>query len=67
MSMPAHSAPLGITFFNWKDLVVFVPFDDEGNPTSLPVDLLRHDGSTASRPDLVRPVDAQLTAVGGSL
>ena len=92
LSMPAHSAPLGITFYNWKASsqsckgafpkamdkyafiafhgswnrdpstgfkVVYVPFDDAGNPTSLPIDLFCHDGDTAKWPSSLRPVDLQ--------
>ncbi|KAL7532382.1 hypothetical protein ACHAXR_009070 [Thalassiosira sp. AJA248-18] len=103
MSMPAHSAPLGITFYNWRDMsqeeyanagcnggfpksmdgyafiafhgswnrspptgykVVFVPFDDQGDPTALPIDLLRHDGVGAKWPYAVRPVDVQFDSCG---
>lgn len=99
MSMPAHSAPLGITFYNYKDLsqdegceggfpksmdkwafvafhgswnrspptgykVVFVPFDGDGNPTALPIDLFRYDGNTAKWPTSLRPVDVQFDRCG---
>ncbi|KAL7547177.1 hypothetical protein ACHAWF_010497 [Thalassiosira exigua] len=104
MSMPAHSAPLGITFYQWKDFsqeeydesgcvggfpksmdkyafiafhgswnrdiptgykVVFVPFDSQGNPTSLPIDLLRHAGDGAKWPNNgLRPVDVQFDSCG---
>mmetsp|Transcript_20862 Transcript_20862/g.38278 ORF Transcript_20862/g.38278 Transcript_20862/m.38278 type:complete len:548 (-) Transcript_20862:64-1707(-) len=105
MSMPAHSAPLGITFYNWRDMsqeeynesgcrglpksmdkyafiafhgswnrkpstgykVAFVPFDDEGNPTALPIDLFRHNGNEAEWPDPVRPVDVQFDSCGSLL
>lgn len=101
MSMPAHSAPLGITFYEWRDMsqeeecrasggfpksmdkyafiafhgswnrrpptgykVVFVPFDGEGNPTALPIDLFRHNGDEAKWTDPVRPVDVQFDRCG---
>mmetsp|Transcript_10091 Transcript_10091/g.24707 ORF Transcript_10091/g.24707 Transcript_10091/m.24707 type:complete len:561 (+) Transcript_10091:270-1952(+) len=99
MSMPAHSAPLGIAFYNWRDTsqdegcvggfprsldnyafiafhgswnrspptgykVVFVPFDTEGNPTALPIDLFRHGGNGAKWPDRLRPVDVQFDSCG---
>mmetsp|Transcript_3144 Transcript_3144/g.6939 ORF Transcript_3144/g.6939 Transcript_3144/m.6939 type:complete len:585 (-) Transcript_3144:1307-3061(-) len=98
MSMPAHSAPLGITFYSWRDVsqeecaggfpksmdkyafmafhgswnrspatgykIVFVPFDSEGNPTALPIDLFRHGGDGAAWPDPVRPVDVQFDSCG---
>ncbi|KAL9191226.1 hypothetical protein ACHAXT_000932 [Thalassiosira profunda] len=104
MSMPAHSAPLGMTFHNWREMtqeeyndsgctggfpksmakyafiafhgswnrspptgykVVFVPFDDRGNPTALPIDLLRHDGDDSAKwPIDVRPVDVQFDSCG---
>jgi len=105
MSMPAHSAPLGITFYKWKDIsqeeynqsgckgfpksmdgyafiafhgswnrspptgykVVFVPFDGEGNPTALPIDLFRHMGDFAKWPGGVRPVDVQFDSCGSLL
>lgn len=100
LSMPAHSAPLGITFYKWNDgpqeggceggfpkgmdkyafiayhgswnrspptgyKVVFVPFDSEGNPTNLPIDLFRHGGESAkwSGSD-IRPVDLQFDSCG---
>ena len=100
MSMPAHSAPLGMTFYKWKDLsedesceggfpksmdnyvfiafhgswnrdvptgykVVFVPMDDEGNPTHQPIDLFRHAGDGAKWPgNGFRPVDVQFDSCG---
>ena len=100
MSMPSHSAPLGITFYNWKDVsqdegcsggfprsmdkyafiafhgswnrdpptgykVVFVRFNSRGNPTGAqPIDLFRHDGTTADWPVSIRPVDVQFDRCG---
>jgi glucose/arabinose dehydrogenase len=100
MSMPAHSAPLGMTFYKWKDLsqdescyggfpksmdnyvfiafhgswnrqppsgykVVFVPMDNDGNPTHQPIDLFRHAGDGAKWPDQgIRPVDVQFDSCG---
>lgn len=103
MSMPSHSAPLGITFYDWKEMpqdeynnsgcvggfprsmdkyafiafhgswnrwpptgykVVFVPFDDAGNPTAMPIDLFRSNGNDAKWPDPVRPVDVQFDSCG---
>ena len=103
MSMPGHSAPLGVTFYDWtlvsqeeynnsgctggfpKSMdkyafiafhgswnrspptgykVVFVPFDSQGNPTALPIDLMRHNGDSAAWPDAVRPVDVQFDSCG---
>jgi len=104
LSMPAHSAPLGMTFYKWNDVspqeyadlgcnggfpkgmdkyafiayhgswnrspptgykVVYIPFDAEGNPANMPIDLLRHGGSTAkwSNGD-IRPVDVQFDSCG---
>ena len=101
VAMPSHSAPLGITFYNWTDMsqtaeectggfprsmdkyafiafhgswnrdpptgykVVFVPFDNQGNPTGQqPIDLFRHDGETAEWSSGSRPVDLQFDHCG---
>lgn len=99
VSMPSHSAPLGMTFYNWRDIsqelgcvgsfpksmdkyafiafhgswnrdpptgykVVFVPFDDEGNPTGQPIDLFRHDGDSAEWSSGSRPVDIKFDPCG---
>ena len=101
MSMPSHSAPLGITFYeapsqevydrescfggfpasmngyafiafhgSWnRDIptgykVVYVPFDDLGNPTAQPIDLMRNEGPSAKWPAPMRPVDVQFDKCG---
>lgn len=100
VAMPSHSAPLGLTFYNWIDMsqtaectggfprsmdkyafiafhgswnrdpptgykVVFVPFDNQGNPTGQqPIDLFRHDGDTAEWSSGSRPVDLQFDHCG---
>ena len=101
MSMPSHSAPLGITFYraplqeeydregcfggfptsmdgyafiafhgSWnRDIptgykVVYVPFDDRGNPTAQPIDLMRNEGPSAKWPVPMRPVDVQFDKCG---
>jgi len=44
--------------------VVYIPFDAEGNPTGDPVDLFRHDSSSAKWPSGIRPVDVQFDRCG---
>lgn len=102
MSMPSHSAPLGITFYDspsqevydregcfggfpasmngyafmafhgsWnRDIptgykVVYVPFDDRGNPTAQPIDLMRSASDTSAKwLSNIRPVDVQFDRCG---
>jgi hypothetical protein len=44
--------------------VVFIPFDDNGNPIAQPIDLLWHNGTTAKWLQGIHPVDVQLDECG---
>lgn len=99
ISMQGHSAPLGITFFEWKSpeeqcngiesfpqtmdgyafiayhgswnrdiptgyKVVYVPMDENGDPTDQPIDLLSHAPPNAQWEDGFRPVDVDFDSCG---